>query len=137
MPADATFLDAQTTQWLWKTEAMQRMAIALVELALSHDEFAADDLPATLDHGGSGIAGSIMSKLADNGIITRVGVFVPVATGGTPDFFQKLRPSKAEGRKGSNIGVWKLADRVKAASFLRAKHTHKELHQAELLTEGH
>jgi len=49
-------------------------------------------------------------------------------------FFQKLRPSKAEGRKGSNIGVWKLADRIKAASFLRAKHSHKELRQAELLT---
>ncbi len=131
MPADATFLDAQTTQWLWKTEAMQRMAIALVELALARDEFAADDLPPTLDHGGSGIAGSIMSKLADNGLITRVGVNVGM------EFFQKLRPSKAEGRKGSNIGVWKLADRVKAASFLRAKHSHKELHQAELLAEGH
>ena len=130
MPADATFLDAQTTQWLWKTEAMQRMAIALVELALSHDEFAADDLPPTLDHGGHGIAGSIMSKLSDNGIITRVGMWAP----GQPGvFYQKVRPSKAEGRKGSNIGVWKLADRVKAASFLRAKHTHKELHQAELL----
>lgn len=128
MPTDATFLDAQTTQWLWKTEAMQRMAIALVELALSHDEFAADDLPPTLEHGGSGIAGSIMSKLADNGIITRVGVNV-----GT-EFFQKLRPSKAEGRKGSNIGVWKLADRVKANAFLKAKHFHRELCQAELLT---
>lgn len=128
MPATPQFLAAQTTQWLWKTEAMQRMAIALVELALAHDEFAADDLPATLEHGGSGIAGSIMSKLAENGIITRVGV-----QSGT-DFFQKLRASKAEGRKGSNIGVWKVADRVKAESFLRAKHSHKELHQAELLT---
>ena len=128
MPTDATFLDAQTTQWLWKTEAMQRMAIALVELALAHDEFAADDLPTTLDHGGSGIAGSIMSKLADNGIITRVGVM----NGGK--FYQLMRSSKAEGRKGSPIGVWKLADRVKAASFLRAKHSHKELHQAEFLT---
>ena len=69
-----------------------------------------------------------MSKLADNGIITRVGVNVGA------DFFQKLRPSKAEGRKGSNIGVWKLADRVKAASFLRSKHSHRELAQAEFLT---
>ena len=123
-----TFLEAQTTQWLWKTEAMLRMAIALVELAVRLEEFAADDLPSTLDHGGHGIAGSIMSKLADNGIITRVGVSV-----GT-DFFQKLRPSRAEGRKGSNIGVWKLADIAKAEAFLRARHATKELRQQELLT---
>src|SRR5512147_1002769 len=104
---NATFIEAQTTQWLWKTAAMERMAIALVEVALSHanGEFAADDLPATLEHGGQGIAGSIMSKLAENGIITRVG-----ATVGT-EFFPKMRASKAEGRKGSNIAVWKLADR--------------------------
>ncbi len=122
----ATFLTAQTTQWLWKTEAMQRMAVALVELALALPEFAADDLPADLAHGGSGIAGSIMSKLADNGIITRVGAQV----GG--DFLQKLRASKAEGRKGSPIGVWRLSDHVKAESFLRAKHSHRELAQADL-----
>jgi hypothetical protein len=130
MSTDATFLDAQTTQWLWKTEAMQRMAIALVELALGMAEFGADDLPADFAHGGHGIAGSVMDKLASNGIITRVGVH------SNGEFFPKIRSSKAEGRKGSPIGVWKLADRVKAESFLRAKHTHKELHQAELLAEG-
>jgi hypothetical protein len=130
MPADATFLEAQTTQWLWKTDAMARMAVALVELALSLPEFAADDLPATVDHGGHGIAGSIMSKLADNGIITRVGVRV-----GT-EFYPKTRASKAEGRKGSNIGVWKLADRSKAEAFLRCQQVHEELHQVELLPEG-
>ena len=128
MPADATFLDAQTTQWLWKTEAMQRMAIALVELAMSHDEFAADDLPPTLDHGGSGIAGSIMDKLASNGIITKAGKW------DGSDFLVKTRTSKAANRNSARIPVWKLADRVKAASFLRAKHSHKELHQAEFLT---
>jgi hypothetical protein len=128
MPADATFLEAQTTQWLWKTDAMQRMAVALVELALAQPaEFAADDLPEDLDHGGHGIAGSIMSKLADNGIITRVGVHV-----GT-EFFPKARASKAEGRKGSNISVWKLADRTKAEAFLRAKHEVKQPRQADLI----
>jgi hypothetical protein len=128
MSADATFLEAQTTQWLWKTDAMQRMAVALVELALAQpEEFAADDLPEDLEHGGHGIAGSIMSKLADNGIITRLGVTV----GG--EFFQKTRPSKAEGRKGSNINVWKLADRVKAEAFLRAKHEVKQPRQADLI----
>ncbi len=127
MPADATFLEAQTTQWLWKTDAMQKMAIALVELALRlPQEFAADDLPTTLEHGGNGIAGSIMSKLADNGIITRVGV----SAGG--EFYPKMRGSKAEGRKGSPIGVWKLADRAKAESFLRGKHETEQLHQTEL-----
>src|SRR5690349_18959038 len=115
MSRDATFLEAQTTEWLWKTDAMQRMAIALVTLALSQEEFAADDLPATLEHGGHGIAGSIMSKLADNGIITRVGV-----QAGT-EFYPKMRGSKAEGRKGSPIGVWRVADRTKAESFLRHK----------------
>ena len=118
--ATDTFQSAQTTQWLWKTDAMQAMAIALVELALRlPNEFAADDLPPTLDHGGSGIAGSIMSKLSENGIITRVGI-----TAGA-EFFPKVRASQAEGRKGSNISVWKLADRAKAAAFLRAKHTTK------------
>lgn len=129
MPATQQFLEAQTTQWLWKTEAMKGMAIALVELALRQpDEFAADDLPVTLAHGGSGIAGSIMSKLAENHIITRVGAQVGA------DFFQKIRPSKAEGRKGSPIGVWKLADRAKAESFLRDRHATKELHQTEFPT---
>jgi len=116
MPASEQFTEAQLTQWLWKTEAMQRMAVALVELALRLPEFAADDLPADLDHGGQGIAGSICAKLADNGIITRCGV-----SQGT-EFFPKVRASKAEGRKGSNINVWRVADRVKAAAFLRAKH---------------
>lgn len=127
MSTDAKFLDAQTTQWLWKTEVMQRMAIALVELALAlPEEFAADDLPEKFEAGGTGITGSIMDKLATNGIITRVGV----TAGG--EFFPKIRSSKAEGRKGSPIGVWRLADRSKAEAFLRARHTHKELHQAEL-----
>ena len=104
------------------------MAIALVELALRlPEEFAADDLPETLEHGGQGIAGSIMSKLADNEIITRCGIYQG------DKFFQLMRGSKSAGRKGSPIGVWKLADKVKAESFLRAKHTTKELHQAELL----
>ncbi len=127
MSAYTTFHEAQTTQWLWKTDAMQKMAIALVKLALSKpDEFAADDLPPELDHGGQGIAGSIMSKLAENGIITRSGVTVG------KEFYPKVRPSKADGRKGSNISVWKLADRSKAECFLNAKHQLKQFRQAEL-----
>lgn len=129
MSRDATFLEAQTTEWLWKTDAMQRMAIALVTLALGHEEFAADDLPATLEHGGHGIAGSIMSKLADNGIITRVGVQAGA------EFYPKMRGSKAEGRKGSPIGVWRVADRAKAESFLRHKHSVEQPVQQPLLTD--
>jgi hypothetical protein len=127
MPVAEQFKDAQLTEWLWKTEAMQRMAIALVELALALPEFAPDDLPAEFEHGGQGIAGSICSKLADNGIITKCGVW----HGG--EFFPKVRNSRAEGRNKAKINVWKVADRVKAEAFLRAKHKHLDLNQAELL----
>ena len=123
----ATFADAQLTEWLWKTEAMEKMAVALVTLALALPEFGADDLPPDTDHGGHGIAGSIFDKLASNGIVTRAGIW-----SGT-EFFPKIRGSKAPGRKGSPIGVWKLADRGKALAFLRAKHRHRDLAQAELL----
>jgi len=118
--ASMAFVEVQLIEWQWKTAAMERMAIEVARIALRLPEFAADDLPADLDHGGHGIAGSIFDRLASNGIITKCGVWAGV------DFLAKSRTSRADGRHSARIPVWKLADRAKAESFLRAKHTNKE-----------
>jgi hypothetical protein len=141
-------------QFLWKTEAMLRMAVAAVDLALYgseragdalregaqsdsrggcaprnedwNGEFAADDLPADLEHGGSGIAGSVFAVLVNNGIIERVRVTV----GG--QMFYKERASRREGRKDAKVKVFRCADRAKAQAFLRTKQRVLELTQANL-----
>lgn len=125
-PADA-FADARELQWLWKTAAMMNMAASLVQLALAQEEFAADDLPAHLEHGGSGIAGSVFAVLVNRGIIRRAGLWQ-----GT-EFYGKERPSHRAGRKDAKVKVFHLADGFKARAFLKAKHQYKELHQPELI----
>lgn len=128
-PVADAFAEARELQWLWKTEAMRRMALAVAQLALDADEFAADDLPADLEHGGSGIAGSVFAVLVNNGIIQRAGL----TSGG--QFYGKERASKREGRKDAKLKVFTLADAGKARAFLQAKHRLKELRQPELITE--
>lgn len=121
------FAEAREIEWMWKTEPMMRMALALVELALQLDEFAADDLPADLKHGGTGIAGSIMATLVNHGFIKRAGVWRG------EEFYGKERASTREGRKDAKLKVFTLADRAKAEAFLKGKHHFKELHQPELV----
>jgi len=129
------FDSARETQWLWKTEAMQRMAMAVVELALRLAEFSANDLDPAMEHGGPGIAGSIFAKLEMNGIIERVGVWSSDGAAAPKIFYPKLRPSRRDGSKCGKIGVYHLADAAKARAFLRAQHSFRPLRfrQAELL----
>lgn len=120
------FAEARELEWMWKTEPMMRMALALVALALAQDEFAADDLPAELDHGGTGIAGSIMATLVNQGLIKRAGLWR------NEEFFGKERASKRAGRKDAKLKVFACADRAKCETFLKGKHHFKELRQPEL-----
>ncbi len=127
-PQANEFAEAREVQWLWKTVEMQRMARAIVGLALERAEFAADDLPAEMVHGGTGIAGSIMALLVNNGVIRRVGLWRG------QEFYGKERPSKREGRKDAKLKVFEVADRRKAEAFLRRdKHQVRELTQGELI----
>lgn len=127
MPNVEAFDEAQLLQWQWKTEAMMNMAIAITQLALDRAEFAADDLPVKMEHGGHGIAGSIFARLEQNGIIKRVGMWRD------KQFFGKERASRRPGRKAAKLKVYELADFAKAKAFLKAKHRFKELKQSELL----
>lgn len=120
------FAEARELEWFWKTDAMRRMALALVELALSRDEFAADDLPPELEHGGTGIAGSVMATLVNHGIIRRAGVWA----GG--QFYGKERASRRPGRKDAKLKVFTLACAGRARAFLQANHRCAEFRQAEL-----
>ena len=131
---------AQLTQWQWKTEPMLNMAIAIVQLALDRGnlplaqcEFAADDLPQDMEHGGTGIAGSIFARLEQNGIIKRVGIWRADEDGAKSTFYGKERASRREGRKAAKLKVYELADFAKAKAFLKAKHRFKELKQLDLL----
>lgn len=105
---------------------MLAMARAVVELAFSLPEFAADDLPAEMEHGGGGIAGSIFAVLVNRGIIKRAGIW------SGQEFYGKERASRRSGRKDAKVKVYVLADAGKAYSFLRTQHRVKQLEQAEL-----
>lgn len=77
--SDQALNEAVIHEWAWKTPAMSRMTVAVVELALASArgeseiaEFSANDLPEELDHGGQGIAGSVFKWLKRDGIIARV-----------------------------------------------------------------
>lgn len=126
-PNTDTFTAARELQWAWKTPAMQAMAVAVCKLALTKGsaEFSALDLAAhgAKDHGGRGIAGSIFKRLADDGVLAPVGVFV----GG--EFVQK----HARNAGGNPIKVWRLESASKAQTLLRVHgQPVPEFKQAEL-----
>jgi hypothetical protein len=66
--------DLVVNEWVWKSEAMRAMTMAVCKLALQRGaggEFSAMDLPehGADAHGGTGIAGSVFGTLADRGLI--------------------------------------------------------------------
>lgn len=121
------FAEARELQWTWKTPAMQAMAVAIARLALAcgtAGEFSANDLKLA-DHGGSGIAGSIFKRLAEDDVIAPVGGFV----GG--EFVQKF----VKNAGGNRIGVWRLKSPARACRLvaLHGGEQQPKLAQAELL----
>lgn len=74
--SDAAFDEAVVLEWFYKPQAMRRMAVAVIQLALergqSGADFSANDLPEDLEHGGQGIAGSVFKWLKKSGVIENV-----------------------------------------------------------------
>lgn len=102
-------------EWTWKTPAMKRMTLAVCRLALARGiqgEFSAMDLSdhGEIQHGGTGIAGSVFRLLADAGIIAPVGVF------SEGEFLQR----RVRNSGGNPIGVWRLAHHGKAWALIQA-----------------
>lgn len=112
--------EATQREWLWKTPAMQKMALAVCELAINSQEFSANDLP-EFEHGGRGICGSIFRRLAADGVI------VPVMIGTQ----QKI----AYNAGGNRIGVYKVASHKLTLRLIQV-HGGKatESKQLELIT---
>lgn len=121
------FAEARDKQWLWKTKAMQDMALRIVNLALDKDDFSTNDLPQDVEQGGSGIAGSIIHNLATSGIIKKKVKFFGTET------YYKMIPSERKDGRATILHVWTLASEPLARAFLGAKHRQKELHQPQLI----
>ena len=118
-PPHSKDLDAITlTEWEWKTPAMKAMTLAACHLALARGilgKFSALDLPVhgESEQGGSGIAGSVFRRLANEGIIAPVGVTL---TDGA--FFQE----RVRNAGGNPIGVWRIRNATLARTLLE-RHT--------------
>jgi hypothetical protein len=115
------FDEAIQHEWLWKNPAMSRMAVAICKVALTTDEFSANDLP-EFEHGGRGICGSIFRRLVKDGVISPVMLAVDC-------------PKVIHNEGGNRIGVYcltceKLARRLMAVHGGEAPEV--ELKQAEL-----
>lgn len=131
----ADFAEARELQWTWKTPAMAAMAVAICKLALERGmarEFSANDLPihTAIEHGGSGIAGSIFKRLLEDGVLVRAGIF---------DSERKFCPKIAVNAGGNKIGVYRLASHARASALIRihsarreSRPTTEEFKQAEL-----
>lgn len=105
--------EAVLVQWRYKPEAMRRMLVAVVRLALARGggEFSANDLAlhGEVAHGGSGIAGSVFLQLKHDGVLAPVGVF---ADG-------EFVPRTVLNGCGNRIGLYRLAKPGLAAALLR------------------
>lgn len=129
----ADFAEAREVQWMWKTPAMEAMAVAVCKLALERGmarEFSANDLP-EFAHGGQGIAGAIFKRLIEDQVLTRVGMF---------DSERKFQPKIVTNAGGNKIGVYRLASHARASAMVRlhsaradARPTTEEFKQAELM----
>jgi len=129
MNATDTFQEARELQWVWKTPAMEAMAVAICTLALErgpHREFSALDLPihTAQQHGGGGIAGAVFHRLAKDEVLCPVGGFVDA------EFQQKV----VRNAGGNRIGVWRLKSAARASALLRIHRAkpQQEFRQAEL-----
>jgi hypothetical protein len=108
---NAAFLEAREDQWVWKTPAMEAMAVAVCGLALKRgmaEEFSANDL-ADFNHGGQGICGSIFKRLIEDGVLTRVG---RIEDG-------KFCPKIVTNAGGNKIGVYRLASHARASALVK------------------
>ena len=85
------------TQWLFKTQAMTGMAIAVCKLALEGREFSANDLFYDC-RDCSGVPGSVFKTLAAHGAIK------PIVFWNGEGFTQKT----VKNAGGNRIGVWKV-----------------------------
>ena len=110
MTASATIDAATILQWEYKTPAMREMIIQVLRVALARDTFTTNDLPihGEREHGGSGIAGTIIHRLSKEGILSAVGVF------DGPDFI----PRTVKNPGGNKIGVWRLNNSSLARTLL-------------------
>lgn len=108
--SDERFSDARELQWMWKTPAMRAMVVAICKLALekSTQEFSANDLILE-NHGGRGIAGSIFHRLANDGVLSPVGIFIG----------KEFQQRTVKNAGGNRIGLWRLASRWRAEALLR------------------
>lgn len=104
--------EAEVVQWVWKTPAMERLAVEVCRLAVSREEFSALDLSVhgEAEHGGSGVAGAVFGRLAKGGII-EAARFV---AGG------KAYPKTVANACGNPIKLWRPASRALARAFLAA-----------------
>jgi hypothetical protein len=113
---DAHLDEVTLKEWEWKTPAMKAMTLAACRLALARGvagKFSALDLPThgETEQGGSGIAGSVFRRLANEGIIAPVGVTLSDGA-----FFQE----RVRNAGGNPIGVWRIRNAALARALLRA-----------------
>lgn len=102
--------EATLREWAYKTPAMRSMIVHVLSAALRKPEFSAMDLPVhgETEHGGPGIAGTVIRQLIKDGIISRVGTF------DGPHFC----PRVIRNAGGNNIGVYRLANPSLARTLL-------------------
>jgi hypothetical protein len=119
-------------QWFYKSPAMAAMVVMVCQLALKRGmvgEFSANDLPihTAKQHGGRGIAGSVMKDLAS----PEWGVLAPVGSFAGPEFVQKY----VKNAGGNPIRVWRLKSAALASRLieLHGGECQKRFKQAELL----
>jgi len=129
---DLEFAEQRLLQWIHKSPAMAAMVVMVCRIALERGtagEFSANDLPlhTASNHGGRGIAGSVMKDLAND----EWGVLAPVGTfDGAALFVPKYVPNAG----GNPIRVWRLKSAARASRLI-AVHggaREKRFEQAQL-----
>lgn len=128
---DLEFAEQRLLQWIHKSPAMAAMVVMVCRLALERGEtgeFSANDLPlhTAENHGGRGIAGSVMKDLAN----AEWGVLCPVGSFDGQQFVSKYVPNAG----GNPIRVWRLKSAARASRLI-AVHggaREKRFEQAQL-----
>lgn len=102
--------EAEILQWAWKTDSMRAMVIEVLRLALRKPEFSANDLPThgAENHGGTGIAGTVIHRLKQAGILSPVGTFQDAT----------FYPRVVHNAGGNKISVYRLAHPSLARTLL-------------------
>lgn len=124
----AAFAEARELQWVWKTAAMEVMAVAVCRLALVRGvsgEFSANDLKLE-EHGGSGIAGAVFFRLAKDEVLT------PVMIQSGTEWQQKT----ARNAGGNRVGVWRLKNHALASTLLQRLEARVSARNAQTLTQA-